>query len=199
MKIDSRGNHGLVVAGAVVCLVAGVLVWRTSLTATPKRAPRTQEGEVAERVSTAWVDTTPEPAAAAAVVPIRAISTAQPVRAPEESKPAAPSMEDQRAYLQTGFDREPVDRTWARDARTELRSAIQKRIPTSASLSNVECRSSLCRAEIAFEGPEDYRRFLRDSRPVWTGASALVRTGSGEDWSMVGFFAKPGQTLPILE
>jgi hypothetical protein len=206
MKVSNRGSHASVVAGTIACLVIGAVVWRASHTEKAKRAPRVNddisEGQATlpnESVSTAGADVAAAQAMPVAPVPARAPSVAQPVYAAEQYKPTTPSIGDQRAYLQMGFEKEPVDRAWARDAQRELSAAIQRQIAASASLTSVECRSSLCRADIAFDGPADYRSFLRESRPLWAGPSALIRVGSGDDWSMVAFFAKPGQPLPILE
>jgi hypothetical protein len=159
--------------------------------------PQEQGAAVSERVAPRAVDDHAAQPVAVAVPPrVRAQS---PVERTQAADPSAPTMEDTRAYLQASYEREPVDRAWARDAQMDLQTAIEKQMPSPPSMNHLECRTSLCRAEIAFTGPDEFRTFLNDSGLVWKGAGALIRTGSGEDWSTVAFFVKPGQPLPTLE
>ena len=202
MKVNHRPIV-LGITGAIACLVVAARVSRTPPKETVKRTASTSEERSNERVSSAdegvparWVDDRAPQIAAVAAPPARAPSAPTPALVADRS---APSVEDTRAYLQTSYEREPIDAAWARDAQMELREAIQKQMPSSASLGQVECRTSLCRAQIAFDGPEQYHGFLKNAGGLWKGYSGLMRAGTGDDWSMVAFFAKPGQPLPVLE
>jgi hypothetical protein len=134
-----------------------------------------------------------------------ATPSALPAAAPRPAEPSPPSVEDQHAFLQASFDGQTTDASWARSSRAQLEDDIRRRLPASSSLHSVDCRSSICKADIVHADETGYRTFVNSTfatdpgeRSAWRGPLAMWRSGSGEDWTMTVFFGKDGEPLPAL-
>jgi hypothetical protein len=119
-------------------------------------------------------------------------------------EPGAPpdlSIRDQQSRLQTVFDEQPVDSSWAPAAQSDLLDGLRRRLPSQSSVEVAECRSTLCRAEIWHKDQADYTEFLMNMTKVWKGdliASKSTEAGPDE-WAMTVFLSKPGNPFPLLQ
>jgi hypothetical protein len=129
------------------------------------------------------------------------LPTEIPAMQPNAAPP--PSIEDQHAFLQTTFEQQRADMTWAREARSTLTADIERRLPKSSSIRTLECRTALCRAEIRHADEAGYRDLMSSQfsgeQSHWSGAFLLWRSGQGDNWDMTMFFAKPGAEMPSLQ
>jgi len=140
--------------------------------------------------------------AAAAQAASTAPATAQAV---PESVPTPPpakelSNEDVRDSLSARFVEEAYDSNWSVVTRGKIQALLAAAIPTGARVLSVDCKSSLCRAEVSEPDIESHQQLIRKgftSTPAWEGSTMVTLgddAGSGHVTS-VAFFARPGKAL----
>jgi hypothetical protein len=137
--------------------------------------------------------------------------TPSPPSSPAAQATAIPSpapsftYEDLQAYWQIAFSRQGSDISWSRQSTSVLREAFGKLVGEGTNLASVDCRSTLCRVELA-HGTEDDRRdfmgkMMRPAEgPFWTGEmTAGAVASSGGTVSTVFFLSREGTRLPAPE
>lgn len=125
--------------------------------------------------------------------------------APRATPPAASKgdVDEQRAHLQASFAAQGVDAAWASTAQQALREDLGRFTGDNIRFKDVECRSSLCRAELTPINADAGRTFLETwlHQRTWTGpgfAAGDEATGGGAP-TMVVFLGRPETALPYLE
>jgi hypothetical protein len=110
------------------------------------------------------------------------------------------------AAVEAGFAAETVDRSWAGDARQDLRSRVAAVLPSPASLRDVDCRSTMCRVEMVCADTTELRSFfdnafLRTKDRVWNGATFAMPPQPNPDGSLgvVLYLAREGTSLPTAD
>ena len=92
---------------------------------------------------------------------------------------------------------EEVDEEWGPQAQQTLGDLFENEEMTGMYLLGADCRTSMCRMEVAFDetvSPEKGLGTLADNAP-WQG-EGFVRIGLGDDPSVVVYLAREGQSLP---
>lgn len=117
--------------------------------------------------------------------------------------PRVPSVAEQRDYLQTRFASEQIDPGWAATARRDLENDLGRLGSKDVRVQGVECRVSLCRAEIVVASREVGNVFLESwlRTRTWTGPGfASTDEASWHDSPrMIVFLGRPGTELPMFE
>jgi hypothetical protein len=118
--------------------------------------------------------------------------------------PELPPPEDQVAYIDSVFGAQSYEGGWARDAARRLEDALTSIGGGASALSSVECRSSLCKAQIVHNDEAQFQRFLEQAfRAVsyWDGPRLSLRDEPGADGRVTStmFFAKEGSEMPYLD
>lgn len=118
--------------------------------------------------------------------------------------PEPPSWSDQMARVDTVFSEEATDRSWSRDAETQLGSSLSPLAVGGARIQEVSCRSTLCRVKVEHTSEEAVRDLLNATfalRRSWKGAVATMRDADSPPgtFSGVAFFSRDGHDLPFAE
>lgn len=118
------------------------------------------------------------------------------------SEPAL-SAADLRIHLQARFAAQGTDPGWASTARRELSEDLGRFGDMGVRVHDVECRSSLCRAELLLTSHEAESAFMESwlRHRSWTGPgfAASDEIGPADTPKMIMFLARPGSELPRLE
>jgi hypothetical protein len=130
----------------------------------------------------------------------------------QPAPPAAPSASsagfaDIQAYYQASMEAQNTDGNWSRDATRNLRGIFDELIDTAktaaTTLKSVECRQSICRAELGHDSVGDARVFMRawmygQARQKWKGGFSGGVDPSKSDGAVrsVFFLAREGTELP---
>ena len=116
----------------------------------------------------------------------------EPKAAPERTADTA--IADRRAQLQAQFAGQPVDTSWATQARQQLRDDLGKFANAEVRVRDVECRSSLCRIELAAANHDAQQSFVESwvRYRTWTGSGFAVQDGD----ATIVYVSKPGVDLP---
>ncbi|MEO8183802.1 MAG: hypothetical protein ABI895_33680 [Deltaproteobacteria bacterium] len=120
--------------------------------------------------------------------------------APKQPAPPLPSIGEIRDLLDIRFTSEDDDRAWSRDAEVRAQAYLTGDALKPSRLQSVECRASLCRAEIEQPNEAAHRAYLEQTftQPAsdWTGPlmASLVEGPSGRLATVV-FLARPGTEL----
>jgi hypothetical protein len=146
----------------------------------------------------------PAPALEAAPPPVAPVAPAR--GGPPGPEPAAVSMTDRIAHIETVFNQQSVDGSWATGATTRLEQGLSRIAKGSRDLGQVECRSSLCRARYDGNDPSKCEEFARDTAHqtapyFWEGPYTVkidpARGGTGCSVSML--FGREGTDLPSID
>lgn len=122
------------------------------------------------------------------------------------SDPAAISMTDRIAHIETVFNQQSVDGSWATGATAKLEQGLSRIAKGPRDLAQIECRSSLCRARYDGADPSKCEAFARDTAHqtapyFWEGPYTVridpARGGTGCSVSMM--FGREGTDLPSLD
>lgn len=100
--------------------------------------------------------------------------------------------------MDSEFDAEKLDTNWARSAAASLSASLSNRLGSESRLESLECRASLCRAEIVHGQESERLAFLNRSfgQPaMWPGETLAVKDGEGTGERTVMFFAREGRHL----
>jgi hypothetical protein len=137
-------------------------------------------------------------AAAAQAAPTGTQAVPEP--APTPTPPKERSTEDVRDSLSARFVREDYDSNWSVVARDKIQTLLTAAIPTGARVLSVDCKTSLCRAEVSEPDMESHKQLIRKgftSATAWAGGSMVTLAhdpGPGHITS-VAFFAREGKGL----
>lgn len=135
---------------------------------------------------------------------------------PVESAEETPDLDDVKAvnrvqqlqlvsHLDDLVDGEDFDPDWSQRAGGSFTKALTAGLPEGSTVSNVECRSTLCRAETTHQSVDAFVAyneavFMSPERQVWNGgmfSTVVEETSSGV--TAVSFIAKEGAALPVPE
>jgi hypothetical protein len=101
------------------------------------------------------------------------------------------------------FYGENADVDWVSSARSTLQGRVSTLIPRGTVINSLECRSSMCRAELLYDGVESYRTFMDTFRQYdnspWTDGyvfSKVEDETTNGSISAVTYFGRPGQPPP---
>jgi hypothetical protein len=189
-----------------------IVVWRL-MTARAERA----EAEIAalkqqmtEKISTRA--TVPTDVPARITLPVQHAMVAPepaPSAQPADRRPArpagspAPSYEDLTAYYQTSLEAQSIDVNWSRDATRRLRGVFGQY--PAAAIKSVECRQTICRAELTHDSDADARTFMEKwqyggARLEWQGPimGGVVGPAAGGTARSVFYLAREGTEFPRL-
>jgi hypothetical protein len=130
---------------------------------------------------------------------LQASETAVGESAREPTSPRAPTAELIRDLLDARFSAEPDDHAWSRVASEQARAVVRNRLEHPSRQFSLECRSTLCRAEIEQPDEAAHRGYLDDLLNAslgWEGTlmASLVQQSPGS-YSTVVFLARPGTEL----
>jgi hypothetical protein len=133
--------------------------------------------------------------AAAPALPDHAPS-APAIGAPTDDGAAAVAR--QREHLEARFTAEQADARWAPGARSAITDDLGRLSVPGAALRGVECRATMCRAELALGEPGAGAAFMQTwlRQRQWNGPGFAVNTS---DATMVVYLGKIGGTLPLSE
>jgi hypothetical protein len=115
-------------------------------------------------------------------------------------------MTDHIAHIETVFNQQPVDGSWATGATAKLEQGLSRIAKGSRDLGQVECRSSLCRARYDGNDRSKCEEFARDAAHqtapyFWEGPYTVkidpARGGTGCTVSML--FGREGADLPSID
>jgi hypothetical protein len=147
------------------------------------------------------------------VAPIPPTLLSDPPAAPRSSgdPPAAPakpretSYADQVAYYHASLQAEHVDATWSRSAAQHLRRIFGQTMGSATTLTSVECRHTICRAELTHDTEGESQAFMETwmhskarlewQGPVTGGVMSTERDGSARS---AFYFAREGTELPDM-
>jgi hypothetical protein len=124
---------------------------------------------------------------------------------PAPPAPAASSQEDQKAFLELSFSKQAPDMSWSREAKAEVTELFQPLTNQDTRLVSADCRTTLCRVELAHTGDEAFHAFMASSMNGvmrgWKGpgGGGLLRTDADGTMRAVFYLAKEGTELPILD
>jgi hypothetical protein len=112
--------------------------------------------------------------------------------APEvaHEREAAEAITVRRDRLQSRFAEQAVDASWASSATQALSDDLAKHLTAEVRVAGVECRTTICRAEIAPATPEAGQQFVETwiRNRTWTGRGFAA--GDGGD-RVVLYLARP--------
>ena len=114
-----------------------------------------------------------------------------------------PSTEDQASYAQSVFEQQTLDPHWARETAAQLDASLTPHLGDSK-LTNLECRSALCFAQIKHTNDVGYQTFLKEvlsrSHDVWKGPMALYTVHTDDTGHVFQslYFARIGTEMPSL-
>lgn len=126
---------------------------------------------------------------------------AEPMQSEEERQEAAKQAVTERMnYIASRFESEDVDAQWGNNVETQLISTFQNPALQHSALVNAECRSTLCRIEVAHEDGADVSEFqsvLADetAKIAPEGAIQQVVGPDGKTRSII-FLARSGARIP---
>ncbi len=182
----------------VVVLGLVTLLWQVSRDPEPL-APPPREAAV-HRAPDAPVVVVRHPQA----VPPTALAF-KPEPAPPARPDASPEAEVavERDRLQARFAGELADPAWASVARQELATDFGRLGGDDVRIDNIECRSSMCRAELALAGAAAGRAFLQTwiHQRTWTGPAFATADKARPDGAqrLIVFLGKPGVDLAPVD
>lgn len=151
--------------------------------------------------------TQPHPAVEAAQpeLPDRARAPAAP---PQPNMPTEERIAQEQVYEQQSVAAlagrlagEEVDTDWAGNFQAALDQGLKSESFAGTRLSEVECKSSLCRVTLAHDSAETEEQFLENmlDLPVMSNTQAFYKREGNSDGSasLVLYIAREGQSLPL--
>jgi hypothetical protein len=142
-----------------------------------------------------------DPSSAAA-----ALNAAAPLNV-ASSAPAKPATTyaDQLAYYHASLQAEHVDANWSRASAIQLRTIFGRVGGGAATIRSVDCRQTICRAELSHDTEQAARDFMDDwmtapARLEWKGplTGGVESTDPGGTVHSVFYFAREGNELPEM-
>ena len=114
--------------------------------------------------------------------------------------------QEQRQFIDSSFQSEPVDQLWASGVETEFGELFNKPNLQAAQIRDIDCRSTMCRAELAVdklnkvEEGDFENHLLIDMMSIFKGGVNLRReiTPTGEV-IMTAYLVKEGHRIPNFQ
>lgn len=141
--------------------------------------------------------------------PPAAVSTAERQKdepsSPAPVAPAAPSLEDQKAFLDLSFSKQAPDIEWSRNAEAEVNDIFQPLLSRETQLVSTDCRTTLCRVELTHTSEDAFHAFMASAMNGgmrgWKGPGGGGQLRSDADGTvrLVFYLAKEGTELPTLD
>jgi hypothetical protein len=168
-----------------------------------------QQSIAAPPLTTSQAPPRPRVPATRSTAPRDVVLPSPAVPLPEEPAPQAPaepaaepSIADQQTNLQARFAGEGIDAGWASTSRLALRDDLGRFSGKDVRILDVECRSSLCRAELLLTSHEAGRTFMESwlRARSWRGPGFVAsddETAGGA--KLVVYLGRPGNDLPYVE
>jgi hypothetical protein len=185
-------DHAMKVLRAVAgvgALVALVFIWvRESST---RRELTELRAAVRQAADTQQSSAGPPALPPSAVADLRALTTkmlsdqmmaAAPTAGPPPKTPSADhpanspmTLDEEREQVLAAYGKEQADPTWRSDAEAKLAAAVRTSLPQSSRLKSLECRTTMCKLEIAHADPnavrgDGLRSWLTSMTEGWDGA-----------------------------
>jgi len=144
-------------------------------------------------------------AAEGASAPVVAAAAQQdaPAAVPTPAPAKDLTTEDIRDTLSARFTEEAYDSKWSVVTREKVQSRLSSALPKGARMLSVDCKTSMCRAEIAEPDLEAHQQLIKSafaSPPTpWEGSTMLAlaeEPGSGKV-TTIAFIAREGQGLTL--
>lgn len=144
------------------------------------------------------------PAAASARQPEAQLPapTGEPSVATSPGKPER-TFDDVRDALNSRFYGEAYDSSWSASARQKFQTQLSEALPEGSRLVSVECRSSMCRAEISHRDIKAHQSFVQNAfappRAHWDGPTmvSLEDEPGTNNVTSVAFWGREGQALTV--
>jgi hypothetical protein len=160
-------------------------------------------GEVSRRPVVVW---SPAPAAAPAAAPAPASTPGAEQQATASTGEAAAAITEaeQAAHVDLVFSQETTDGAWASETERAIGASLRGLTETST-LAALECRRSLCKANLRHPDQTKFSAFLdrvvARADEVWTGPLYSNRDSVGPDGVVQNtiYFAKQGHSIPSPE
>jgi len=122
------------------------------------------------------------------------------------AKARAITYADQLAYYHASLQAEDVDASWSRASSQRLRGMFDQMTSSATALRSVECRHTICRAELTHDTEAESRAFYEtwtssQARLEWQGpvTGGVVSTQPDGSARSVFFFSREGTTLPEIQ
>jgi len=116
-----------------------------------------------------------------------------------EAEPPGPTMADFRDFYQILFDEEKVDFAWARESSGLISEKIKEMCGPGSRLVSAECKSTICRVEIASDDHAAYEGFSDKFRTsmFWSGPGIFTRRDSSSktDYTSLLYLVRKGTAL----
>jgi hypothetical protein len=210
--------------GAFLLVVAGtVVVYRLAVTAGRRvQAPATDgESEAMKEIGElrAEVARLKGTVASQHLLTTRALANQPPAPAPSpvpaEGEPSDgvrappgkrfPTHQEAVAQIDARFNGEPAHAAWGQQVAPLATKVFRSRLPEGSSLTDVDCRETLCRVVMKHASMDTYRQLVestlgaRDSG-LWNGGiSSIVTEQSPTSVTTVTFIAREGMPVPAIE
>jgi hypothetical protein len=155
-----------------ICICAGALAWSrrpvSRSAQVPARTDTVTRAELNELKSELAQTQSALRAAYSRSVGPQATPSASPGAAPPPEPPAAPppinvALEDTRDTLDARFHSESADRGWALEASVLIRKNLEGVIAGNSQLLSLDCRASLCRAEVKHDDLAAHQAFIQNA------------------------------------
>lgn len=144
----------------------------------------------------------PSPVLASVVVNGSPAATPSAPTSEPAPPPKVPTTEEMRDGLNVHFYEEAVDTSWSETTRRQLQTRVSGLLPAGSKLVSMECRSTMCRAEVAHPDLEAHREFIRAgfSSPaeMWRIATnvSLGEPADSAKVTSIVFLSREGRELP---
>ncbi len=117
------------------------------------------------------------------------------------SAPEPPTLDDVRVFVQSTFEGQTVDRTWAVETRTSLDGVFRAHLPERSLVKSMECRSSLCRVVLVHPAEQLERDFMASTVGLWPGGYMVTdrRTAPTGEVEVTIMAAGKGANVPVLD
>lgn len=182
----------------VLVLAFGAALWRLSDDETTAPFPAPNRERPAQAVSSHRGGSLP--------------TSATPARAPEiierpreafgHEQEQEVSLAQQSAKLETRFAGEAADARWASEATRTITEEMQKAVSRDARIERIECRASLCRAELATTSQDAANTFAETwvRQTTWPGAAMFAPDTSRPDAPrLIVYLARQGTGLASVD
>lgn len=114
---------------------------------------------------------------------------------PEEARAQEQEeMAVRRALLEAQMRSEAVDRRWAAEAEDSIRSAFDGGELAGSTPTQLECRSTLCRLEVAHESSTDADKLMAEL-PVLVPSLPVTRIQRVADGRLIAFFGRDHDSI----
>lgn len=136
-----------------------------------------------------------EPQMAAHVEEVAEDRSAAPPPLPTEM----PAVTDDQVLLDVAFAEALPDPQWEHEAEPRAEESMKTLLPDGAQLTELKCRGTLCRAEVAHQHGSDHRTLIDTAARTdfdWPGPTVIVREQRGDDVVSIAYFGKVGELMP---